>query len=462
MWDSHSTNISGDAVAAWIGAAIFAVHPVQVEAVAWCSGTKDLLAGALGLWAIYVLLRSHGIVGTILFVLALLAKPSAVVFPILAGVLLIYGRWSSGGLMRPHPGPPPEYQGRGKRGWHPQKYVLVIWLFLCIPLIVIGRTAQSAASSEFHVPWLARPIVALDAIGFYLRKIIWPCCLAVDYGHSPLNVLTGWRTVWVVGTVLIIGGTIYLLRRKLSCLALGAIIFVVALLPVLGFVPFDFQDYSTTADHYLYVAMLGPAIVTAALARLRIFRAVLSAIICLLAIVTIHQCGFWTDSATLFSHNLQVNPRSGMSHVNLALALADKGEWQLADEHYHAALRLNFAYSRAQLGVGQILAMRGETKEAIAHFEAASRLEPDDPLVHYNLGIALASMNRADEAIAEYKKSLTIEPNFAAAQTNLAALLLQRGDLTGAEEHFRAALKVNPDSALAKRGLDEVKRERGQ
>jgi hypothetical protein len=420
--------------AALVGAAMFALHPVQVEAVAWCSGTKDLLAAAFGLWAIYLAARRRPVTATILFVLALFAKPSAVVFPLLAAMLLPRGR---------------------------RTLILVgVWLILCVPVVWIGRLAQPASVEFFHVPLAVRPAIALDAIAFYLQKLFWPIHLVSDYGHSPLAVLTSSLIKLRMEIVLILAATLWLFRRQLPCLHLAAAIFVVALLPTLGFVPFDFQNYSTTADHYIYVPMFGAALLVAVLTKYRPVIPMLIALVCILGIRTVYQCGFWADSVTLFSHDLNINPRSQASHVNLAIALADRNEWAAADQQYHEALSLNFANSRAQLGVGQILALRGQTQAALGHLEIASRLESDDPLVFYNLGIALASLNRPEEAIAEYERALAIEPNFAAAQTNLGTLLLERGNLAGAELHYRAALKINPQLELPLRGLQEIAHER--
>ena len=131
---------------------------------------------------------------------------------------------------------------------------------------------------------------------------------------------------------------LWLFRRQLPCLLLAAGIFIVALLPTLGFVPFDFQNYSTTTDHYLYVPMLGVALLVAAMAKYRPVIPLLIAIICLLGIRTVYQCGFWKDSITLFSHDLSINPRSQASHVNLAIALADCGDWVDADQESQATL----------------------------------------------------------------------------------------------------------------------------
>lgn len=426
-----------------LGAVLFAIHPVQVEPVGWCSGTKDLLAGALGLSAIFLLIRGIGrdhfhkfaLLGaaTGLFAMALLAKPSAVIFPLLAMVLLIW-------LRRPR-----------------RDFVLpAIWLVMDIPIVIVGRLAQPVGPLRFVVPFYARPMIAGQAICFYLQKLFYPWSLAPDYGQSPAYILTQPATFWMVCVTIVLVGIIYLWRRQLPALALAGIIFIIALLPVLGLASFDFQHYSTTADHYLYVAMLGPAIVAAMWSRTRTGQTVIIAAIFCLSILTIRQCGFWNNSATLFTHNLRVNQRSGMSHVNLAIALADRGEWSGAYAQYRAALQLDFANPRAQFGVGQILAMAHQPNRALPHLQAAARLESESALTHYELAVLLAQMMRDDRAIDEYEKALTLNPGFVQAQVNLGTLFLARGDLEKAKSHYEAALEIDPGLERAQKGLAEI------
>jgi tetratricopeptide (TPR) repeat protein len=447
--------------AAAIGAAVFALHPVQVETVAWASGTKDLLAGFFSFAALFTLFRSiptpardadratdthnpplpavplkTALLSTLFFVLALLSKPSAVMLPFVAGALL--GWQTRAGLRRPAP------------------YLLpLVWLLLCIPVVLLGKSVQSASLAPFTVPLYARPAIAADALTFYLRKLLFPTALAVDYGRSPLYALTH-RPLGIAATVaLLITGALILGRRSVPSLTLAGALLLLCTFPVLGLVPFDFQDYSTVADHYLYVALLGPAIAIAAWVAVQPRAARLATIgLFLLALLTFRQAGFWSDTVTLFAHNLDVNPRSGMSHLNSAIALTDANRPADAEAHYRAALRLDFTNASAHLGLGKLLAMTGQPDRALAHLDAAVRLAPDNPVAHFNRAVLLSDLDRPTAAIADYRAALRLNDDYADAHINLATLLLFSGDPSGAIDHFQRALRLRPSLPRARQGLD--------
>ena len=173
----------------------------------------------------------------------LFRSPSAVVVPLIAGVIdwLVNGR--------------------------PARRVVVgvgPWLALAIPIIVVGRLVQPAHWIDAPAVYL-RPIVAADALAFYVRQIIAPVHLAIDYGRSPEWLLASWQrwVTWIVPAAVL--GIALLLRKRFRLLLAAAGVFVAGVLPMLGLVPFDFQSYSTVSDHYLYVAMLGPALLAAGL-----------------------------------------------------------------------------------------------------------------------------------------------------------------------------------------------------
>jgi tetratricopeptide (TPR) repeat protein len=246
--------------------------------------------------------------------------------------------------------------------------------------------------------------------------------------------------------------------------AAGAI-FWAAVLPVLGMIPFDFQQYSTTSDHYMYVAMLGPALLVAwvlpGVESAGVFfrrRAVIVATVAisLLGARSLVQTFYWSDTDTLFAHALEVNPDSPAARVNLAIALADRGRLAEAAEHYRALLAVDPSNPKAHLGLGQVLARASEPEGALAHLRMAAELQPENPLTHYNLGLLLSSLGREDEAIAAYRRALEVEPAFPEAHTNLATALLVRGDLEGAERHYREALRIRPDLTIPRQGLEAV------
>jgi tetratricopeptide (TPR) repeat protein len=334
------------------------------------------------------------------------------------------------------------------------------WLAMSVPVVVIGRLSQPAHALPFIPPFQFRPLVAADAVGFYVRQLLAPVSLCIDYGRSPLNVLAASSTVVTVVIAVGVVAVLYLARRSRAVVA-GAAVFFACLIPVLGFVPFDFQQYSTTSDHYLYLAMLGPALVLAHVLRGR-GLVVASVVLVVLAARSFVQTWVWADSATLFAHTLEVNPRSSAARTNLAIALTEANRLPEAGGQYRAALAINFADPKAHLGLGQSLARLGQPERALAHLRAAVAIEPENPLPHYNVGLLLASLDRGDEALPEYERALALDPGFAEAHTNLATLFLTRGNLEAAEGHYRAALALRPELAIPRRGLEAIGQLRGR
>jgi protein O-mannosyl-transferase len=393
-------------LAAWMGALLFAIHPVQVESVAWISGLKDVLAGLLTLTAVWQYIeyadpagevgagkrRLQYALATAAFLLAMLAKPSAVVAPLLAGII--------DGLLLRRPA---------------RKWIIPVgaWLVLAIPFVVIGRYAQPADRLAFVPPPWARPIVALDALAFYVQQLLLPLRLGIDYGRSPQWL---WQSrqiyfTWLVPMGLLASGLVFFFIRRKQARPDGAAViglasvflFIAALLPTLGLVPFDFQSYSTVADHYLYIPMLAPAmLLAAALAHRngRVPAIVAVVILCLLGIQTFRQVWHWRDSSSLFSHAVEVNPTSLAGNVNLGNVLFDEA---LAAGRF-----------------GNAPSARKHALEAEVRYRAALVGTPNDADARANLGNTLLLLNRANEAIVQYQAALTVNPTHAVAQRGLA------------------------------------------
>ncbi len=294
--------------AACAGALLFALHPVQTETVAWASGMKDLLAGffvIVALWQYVAWVeqrrRSRYVIALLAMALGMLCKPTAVVMPLLAlfiDLLLLHR--------------PLRVAARS------------VWpLFaMALPCVIWTKLAQPAWLGA-GVPLLQRPIVACDALAFYLWKLVWPARLAMDYGRTPAVVMAHG---WVVATCVVplaIVALLWTYRHHLSHVAIAALLFVCSLLPVLGFVPFEFQTRSTVADHYLYLPMLGVALAAAwAVRRFASQRVVFytaAIVLGALALRTLDQTRYWKDSRALFAHAIEVNPNSFCASQNLAV-----------------------------------------------------------------------------------------------------------------------------------------------
>ena len=405
--------VNNDVLAAGAGALLFAVHPLQVEPVAWVAGMKDVLAGALAIVALWQYLSASGrsartaicwAIATASFILAMLAKPSAVVTPALALLLdrFIAGRDWSAALRRGLP-----------------------WFVLAIPCIVWTRLAQAASTgSGANTIWM-RPLVAADTIAFYLWKLVWPIHLGVDYGRTPQYAIErGWvYFTWLAPAVLAL---VIVVASRRSRVLLGALlIFVVALSPVLGFIPFDYQAYSTVADHYMYLPMIAVALAAAWIIsrvsiRLRPLTITLVGLMLLtLAGLSKRQCSYWLDAITLFEHAVDVNPRSWAAHNTLSVAYTVSDDRERALEHAKLAVEYN----------------------------------PDAVLARFSLAVALANAGHIDEAIDAYRDLLRRDANHIAGRLQLAILLAEKGNRAGAIEQYRAILNVNPGNTEARAGL---------
>ncbi len=417
------------------GALAFALHPVQVESVAWASGTKDLLAGLLGLYALwnYLLFArspapSHPrlalATATAAFLLAMLAKPSAIVIPLVAATL----DWL---ILRRH-----------ARQILP---VIAIGLLLTLPIVITTTLVQPAHSLTFKPALWQRPLIAADALTFYLRQLVAPFSLAIDYGRSPQWLCSSWHlyVAWIIPAAL----AALLLKLGPGFFAASLCLFVTSLLPALGFVSFDFQSYSTTADHYLYFAMLAPALLLAAFVHHRAgprITAAVSAALLLAATLSFKQCLIWQNSESLFTHTLRVNPNSLAANVNLgnlrsnaAANAQQQGNNQDAERFashaiylYLRALQTNPNDWQVHNNLALAYKLRRQFQQAAIHFRHALQLHPNSPQLHTSLGSMLGTLGHLDAAIAQFHAALAIDPDYTPAKANLAKALQMKQPTT--------------------------------
>ena len=401
-----------DEAASAIGATVFAVHPVMVEPVAWASATYTVLSGMFSLLAILQYVRftqrgkwMHLAIGTIALILAMLSKPSAVVVPVIVFAIEVLLIRKS--LRRALP-------------------TALAWLIVALPIMLIAKRFQPAAWVE-DVPLWQRPIVAADAIAFYLMKIVLPLRLGVDYGRFPAYVMlrTSWYVTWIVPAALAIVGWRW--RRRAPWVAAAIICFVAGMGVYLGLAKFDFQYWSTVADRYLYVSMFGVALAVASGlvaidARHRTTASTIATIvIALLAVRSSLQTRVWRDTEALFEHAIAVNPESVIAHNALGYLAARNGDADAADEHYRAVLRVKPRDGGANYNLGNARLAAGDLDAAIAHLRiAAEASNPPNPLAWNNLGVALARARRFDEAESAFINALQIDPNLEMARNGLA------------------------------------------
>jgi Flp pilus assembly protein TadD len=432
--------------AAALGALLFAVHPLQAEAAAWINGGNITIAYLFGLSALLLYLRwaqgegrGNALLATVLYTLALLAKPTAVCLPLCAVVL-------EGLALR-----------RPARTWAP---LVGLWLTLGAGSTLL-QWGNSGASQAVRVPLPLRPFVAGDALAFYLGKLVFPRDMTPEYSRRPEVIAANWwgYVTWLIPVA--VGGAVWRGRDRL--VQTGAALSLIALLPVLGLVPFYFQHQSTVADRYVYPAMAGVALVTAVLFdRLRLrFRPaplVAATTLALFGITAAAEAEHWRDSFTLFAHAVDVNPESPTMNYNLGKVNQVAGRLDIAEAHYRAALRIRPAYAEAHTNLGSLLTDTGRADEGAAEYREALRYDPEQPSANAHLGVYLAERGDTVGAIRHWRVTLKRWPTSPVTNFNLGVALHSLGKDDEAATHLRTALAADPSLEPAKALLARIKR----
>jgi tetratricopeptide (TPR) repeat protein len=461
-------------------AALFAIHPLRVESVAWVAERKDVLSGlffVLTLWSYARYAerpRSWGRYWLVAASLALglTAKPMLVSVPL---VLLLLDYWPLG-------------RGAGS-GEHP-----VGNAFRGVPYSALGRAsfvrliveklplmALSAASclvtlaaqrntiramEQMDFPWRA----ANATVGYvaYLGKMFYPAGLAVLYPLSK-EPPPAWDLAAAAIMLAAISAAAFTARRNRPYLLFGWLWYLATLAPVIGLLQVGIQSM---ADRYTYLTQIGPytaiAWSAADLARSKPhFRSVLAAlsaaVLAGLMICAWRQTGYWRSSETLWSRDLACAPeQNSIAHNNLGNALAGLGRTDEAIEQYRLALAIKPDYVAAYNNLGLAFANRGEAEAAIALYRKALEINGDYVFAYNNLGLALAGVGRAEEAVEQYEQALKIKPDYVEAHDNLGRALARRGAMDEAIAHFRRALEINADYAPAHKSLGLALAGRGQ
>jgi len=406
---------------AWLAGFVFALHPVNVEAVAWISEQKSTLSGAFCLASMLTYLnfdqdrrKSQYLLATLLFVLALLSKTVTTTLP---AVLLVVFWWQ-----------------RGRLGWKRDVLPLSPWFALGISAGLFTawfeRTVIGAQGPDFLITRAQRILIAGRAICFYAGKLFWPANLIFSYPHWNVDPAIWWQWLFPAG-VLAFGVGLALVARRCRGPLAGFLIFSGTLFPALGFFNVYPFRFSYVADHFQYLAGLGIIVpVSSLLARAtertswgKTFTIACSAMLMLIpGVLTWRQSHMYRDSETLYRETLARNPASWMAHNNLGVALEEiPGRRPEAIAEFQAALRIKPNYAEAHYNLGtQLAQIPGRQPEAIAEFQAALRLRQNYPEAHNNLGVILAQIpGREPEAIAEFQAALRLKPDYPEALYNL-------------------------------------------
>jgi tetratricopeptide (TPR) repeat protein len=436
--------------AAVVGGLVFALHPLQVESVAWIAEQRGLLAAVFSLLAIDQFLEwtkrttdrspatAHYAIATGALVVALLAKPSAVVTPLVAFALASHDRK----VPRPT-----------------LIWALAPWIVLAVAAAVCTRFVQPADLTRVHVPLMTRPLIAGDAIAFYAGKLLVPVDLCVVYGRTPQATLADPFAPVAAGLVAIaFAGVAFWPRGREWRLPLA--VFVIPLLPVLGFTAFAYQNHSTVADRYMYLATLGPAL-GAAMASDRLRRAdaaragwapplavCLAVAVCYLPL-TWRQAGLWRDSLTLFTRTLDSGHESAVALNNLGVALTDLDRAGEALPHLLRAVELDAADARAQSNLGVALTDLDRAGEALPHLLRAVELDAADARAQSNLGVALTKLDRAGEALPHLLRAVELDAVDSRAHSNLGVALTELDRAGEALPHLLRAVELDAADAKA-------------
>ncbi len=436
---------------AMLAAALFALHPVNVESVAWITQLKNILSLLLALLSVLLYLlydergkRWHFVLAIGLFLLSALAKGMLLTLPV---VLLACAWWQRGRI--------------GRRD------VLRVLPYLLIGLLMVGvevwQQHLSASGSVVRSDSLAgRAAVAGCAVWFYLWKLIWPVNLIFVYPRWSIDE----RSVlsYLPGVLLVIVLALAWWQRQSwgRPVVMLCVCYVALLLPVLGFVNIYFMEYSLVADHWQYAAMIVPCAVFAAAAATLGRRfwhrpagyAACMALLAVLAGLTWQQSRMYANVEALYRTTIANNPDCWLAHNNLGIVLAGRGQVDEAIDHYKTALRIEPDNAEAHNNLGIVLAGRGQVDEAIDHYKRALKIRPNYAEAHSNLGVVLGDHGQIDEALAHHREALKVKPDLAEAHNNFGWTLFQCGQVDEAIDHFSRALELKPDYAGAHGNLD--------
>jgi len=490
---------------AWLGAALFALHPVCVESVAWVTERKNTLSGVFFLGSLLASLKFWRLEGGAiskaaaakagetsnavlapwkfywltlgLYVCALLSKTATIGLPVVIWLLIWW-----------------------KRGWPGRRDILLLLPFLAaaIPMGLMTMWVERhnlGVTGEVwgDVSFAERCLIAARALWFYLEKLVWPHPLMFMYPRWTISATDLLAYLPVAATVI---AFVILWLKRASWGRAGLFVtgyFFILLFPILGFFNGAFFFYSFVNDHFQYLACMGPLALAAAGLHLAIARfgkkqpllkpAVCGALLLTLGALSWRQTQIYQNVETLWRDTLARNPDSWMAHDNLGSYLSRKGNFAEAADHYLEAIRLRPTdpraynnlgldlarngkldeavqqirksvelvpnYAKGHYNLGRVLATRGNTNEALQHFSIAAQLDPDFAPAQFSLGSALEREGKRSEAMQCYRRTLELEPDFALAHASLGRLLAAEGKTDQAIRHYQQALEINPNSVDA-------------
>ncbi|QDV91496.1 TPR repeat-containing protein YrrB [Phycisphaerae bacterium RAS2] len=425
-----------------LAAAVFALHPVHVESVAWITELKNTLSGVFYLSAMALYLRFdesrrakwHAF-ALMLFVCGLLTKTVTATLP---AALLVILWWLRGRLTL-------------RRDVAP----LLIWFALGAAAGLFTAWVEhdliGAKGEEFELSAMQRGLLAGRVVWFYLGKLFWPANLVFIYPRWDVNPSAPSQWLFSVALIVLVAA-LFLLRRRSRAPLAALLFFIGTLFPVLGFFNVYPFLFSFVADHFQYLASLGiivficAAIMRSVPARASRFAFALPFVIPLaLAMLTFRQCGLYADGQTLYRTTIDRNPACWMAHNNLGVEYKNAGRIDDALACYRRALALRPNYPEAWNNIGLALTELGDPRGAADAYQQALKLRPANPGVLSNLGTLLTRVGRHADAIARHEAALRLDPNDPQLHGNLGVSLQAAGRYADAVSHYHRSLESNPD-----------------
>jgi Flp pilus assembly protein TadD len=464
--------LTGELWLAAFVAALFAWHPLHVESVAWISERKDMLSTFFALLTLLAYARyAQHVTGNrcqvtrtnstsppvtrhpsrcywlalLFFTLGLMSKPMLVTLPF---VMLLLDYWPlhrlSSGTGRP--------ATALRLAWEKWPFFLLTIVSCIVTFLVQSQRSGEAVASLDLVPLHYRFCNALTSYGLYLLKMVWPVRLAVFY---PLPDHLTWLLMAATASavvLVIISSFVWRARLAHAYLPVGWLWFLGTLVPVIGLVQ---VGAAALADRYTYIPSIGVFIaVTFGVCDLAnrfqfpqkaiATAAALILVTCL--ILTENQLRYWRDSETLFAHALAVTKNNHVAHVNLGVALEQKGELNEALAEYRAAEQLAPELYHIHNNLGNLLDNLGHPNEALTEYRWAVLLNPSLPSLHNGTGMVLAELGRFDEAMSQFKEAARLDPTYPWAPLEIGKLRLKQGRDAEAIDEFRAALRIDPNN----------------
>jgi protein O-mannosyl-transferase len=429
--------------AAWrsaLVAALFGLHPVHVESVAWASERKDVLSTCLWLLTTLAYLawtrrptRARYALVALGLALGLTAKPMLVTLP---ATLVLLDYWPLGRL-------------RSTRDlWTRVREKLPLLLIVAassVATMLAQRSGGAVGSLEVY-PLAVRFGNAAIAYGTYLWMTVWPFDLSILYPHP--KTVSGWRLAASLVALAVLSALALRERTRRPWLLVGWLWYVGTLVPVIGLVQ---VGDAALADRYTYVPLLGifVAVAWTLPALPRLVPAIAAVILALLAARTRAQIGTWRDSVAVWTQSLAVEEQNPVAHNNLAFVLDDRGETAAAIAHLERALVLRPDYLTARVRLGNIFLAQGRLDAARAQFAAGVAIDPTSVAALTNLGKVLTDQGHPAEAIPLHERALAIDPMSAITELNLGMALVAQERTADALVHFDRALAIDPDSAHA-------------